>query len=322
MLHEAEGSLFRDAIQSTAEALSIREVYVEKDYWVTLLLKRLSVQPFKNDIVFKGGTSLSKAYKICDRFSEDVDLAVVNRSRTDNQLKEFIRKVEKTLAASPFEALADPAVSKGSRFRKTVHRYPRITGAGDFGQATDKLVLEINSFADPDPAGDREVCSYIGEHLTKVASASVSEYELSPFSVCVLSWTRTFAEKILAVVRASYSGADQLGVKIRHLYDLTKLMEQGEIQAHLGGEGFFVMLRRVQQADSQHPEFAGEWSKKPLAQAPIFMDPTESLKPQSALYRGAFKELVHGPLPELEYVAIQMRQIAQRLKDFDEIKKI
>ena len=49
---------------------------IEKDWWVTLTLKAIFSLPFSNHIVFKGGTSLSKGWKLIERFSEDIDLAI------------------------------------------------------------------------------------------------------------------------------------------------------------------------------------------------------------------------------------------------------
>lgn len=48
---------------------------VEKDFRVCWILKRLFAEPaLKDHMVFKGGTSLSKVYRLIDRFSEDIDL--------------------------------------------------------------------------------------------------------------------------------------------------------------------------------------------------------------------------------------------------------
>ncbi|WP_026763597.1 nucleotidyl transferase AbiEii/AbiGii toxin family protein, partial [Sediminibacterium salmoneum] len=49
---------------------------VEKDLWVTVALKAIFNTPIAKDIVFKGGTSLSKSWKLIQRFSEDIDLAI------------------------------------------------------------------------------------------------------------------------------------------------------------------------------------------------------------------------------------------------------
>ncbi len=59
-----------------AETFGLPQVYGEKGYWVTQSLKHLSESVHVDDVVFKGGTSLSKAYRLLHRFLEDIDLAV------------------------------------------------------------------------------------------------------------------------------------------------------------------------------------------------------------------------------------------------------
>jgi predicted nucleotidyltransferase component of viral defense system len=64
-----DSSEFGPALRSTAEGLGIPAAAVEKDYWVSEILRAMS-REFGNDFVFKGGTSLSKAYRIVERFSD------------------------------------------------------------------------------------------------------------------------------------------------------------------------------------------------------------------------------------------------------------
>ncbi len=68
---------FKDAIQATSQKLGIKYFYIEKDYWVTLALFNLSNSKIADKIVFKGGTSLSKAHHVIKRFSEDIDIALI-----------------------------------------------------------------------------------------------------------------------------------------------------------------------------------------------------------------------------------------------------
>lgn len=67
-LHENK-ELFQDVIIATSQQLGIKEIYIEKDYWVRFALFHI----FKNDIgketVFKGGTALSKCFELIQRFS-------------------------------------------------------------------------------------------------------------------------------------------------------------------------------------------------------------------------------------------------------------
>jgi len=75
-LHENK-KLFNEAVRSTAEYMGLQEIFIEKDYWVTLALKAILKSEHGSKVVFKGGTSLSKCYKLIERFSEDIDLVLL-----------------------------------------------------------------------------------------------------------------------------------------------------------------------------------------------------------------------------------------------------
>ena len=67
----------RDLFSESASKLGMSPVIVEKDFWVCWILKRLFADPqLKDQMVFKGGTTLSKVYGLIDRFSEDIDLVL------------------------------------------------------------------------------------------------------------------------------------------------------------------------------------------------------------------------------------------------------
>ena len=70
-LHK-DREMFKDMVEQTAEQSGRTPIVVEKDYYVTLILKLLSEQ--LDLCVFKGGTSLSKGYHVINRFSEDIDI--------------------------------------------------------------------------------------------------------------------------------------------------------------------------------------------------------------------------------------------------------
>ena len=70
------GDDFASAIDNAAQTLGLAPTFVEKDYWVTQVLRELHVR-YPGGFVFKGGTSLSKGYGLIDRFSEDVDILVL-----------------------------------------------------------------------------------------------------------------------------------------------------------------------------------------------------------------------------------------------------
>lgn len=64
----------RQLIEQTSVRTGMSIKAIEKDWWVTLVLKALFSMPQAEHFIFKGGTSLSKAWKIIERFSEDVDI--------------------------------------------------------------------------------------------------------------------------------------------------------------------------------------------------------------------------------------------------------
>ena len=67
----------KEVFEETARKLEILSIIVEKDFWVCWTLKQLfSLPELGSLITFKGGTSLSKAYQLIDRFSEDIDLTI------------------------------------------------------------------------------------------------------------------------------------------------------------------------------------------------------------------------------------------------------
>ncbi|NQY08805.1 MAG: nucleotidyl transferase AbiEii/AbiGii toxin family protein [Flavobacteriales bacterium] len=98
ILHE-NPKLFQQAVQFTAQQMNIAEIYVEKDYWVTIALYTIFNSKIASETVFKGGTALSKCYQIIERFSEDIDLVVLNNpGDSNNQLKNKLKKITSAVA--------------------------------------------------------------------------------------------------------------------------------------------------------------------------------------------------------------------------------
>ncbi len=65
----------RDLFRATSQKLNIHEAVIEKNFWVCWILDYLFREsPWKSQLIFKGGTSLSKVYGLIVRFSEDIDL--------------------------------------------------------------------------------------------------------------------------------------------------------------------------------------------------------------------------------------------------------
>ncbi len=314
-LHK-DKNLFSDVIEATAEAMKIPEVYVEKDYWLCYLLKNLSLSPYKTQVVFKGGTSLSKIYQMIERFSEDIDLGLLCDEISASQVKPLIKKIEATMLDQNFKEVKDHSlVSKGSKFRKTVFEYPRIT-SGNFGHASHLMVLEINSFTTPSPYAMHSMASFITHFLqTSPQKELITQHALEPFEVQVLDIRRTFCEKVSAIAKASYLGQRELENKVRHFYDLYFLMKEPSIVEFLETDEFISFFKRVREDDRKNENEHSSWANDPLYQAPIYQNTAKLLTNLEEYYQKEFASLVHGKLPEFVLILEKIEFIAKKLND-------
>jgi predicted nucleotidyltransferase component of viral defense system len=156
---------FVDAIESTAAHFKMRTIFIEKDYWVTQVLKNISTSKIVDEVIFKGGTSLSKAHDCINRFSEDIDLAILKTENiTGNQITNKIKETEKTVSAG-LEYFQHPLEEKKGRNRKTFYHYAKAITNENFGQVKDHIQLEINGFTQPVPYEKKVIQSYIGQFL-------------------------------------------------------------------------------------------------------------------------------------------------------------
>jgi hypothetical protein len=66
----------KSVFESIAHKVGLPAQIIEKDFWVTAILQAVFALPVAEHLIFKGGTSLSKGWKLIERFSEDIDLAI------------------------------------------------------------------------------------------------------------------------------------------------------------------------------------------------------------------------------------------------------
>ncbi len=318
LLHENKKAL-EEAVRATANFLSLPVEYVEKDYWVTYALKSLAESNLTKDIVFKGGTSLSKAYQMISRFSEDVDIAVLTEGLSHNQAGRKVRKVCKVISKleAIFQEIESPDTSKNSHFRKMRFQYPRMDESIPVkGQITDSLLLEVNAFADPEPYKKMQISSYVADFFNQSGQqAAVAEFKLNPFEMNVLCTSRTVCEKIMGLVKASYgeSYITNINAKIRHLYDVYYLMQDEFTRDFVNSDQFKEMAEKVITCD--RATFTSvPWFDQPLTVACVFEN-LEAIWPQLAsTYNGDFKGMVVGEtLPAPEELFAVTRDIHKQL---------
>ncbi|MEO0333757.1 MAG: nucleotidyl transferase AbiEii/AbiGii toxin family protein, partial [Bacteroidota bacterium] len=246
-LHE-NTKLFSDAVRATSQRMGILDIYIEKDYWVTKALHAIFSSDIGPEVVFKGGTALSKCYKLIERFSEDIDLVTLRKEgESGNQLKNKLRAITRVVDKVMPEVEVEGVTNKMGMIRKTAHEYPKIF-SGQYGQVRDQIILESSWLGNYEPYQTHSVSTYIHDMMLDAKQeALIEEYSMAPFLVQVLDVKRTFCEKIMSLVRFSHTKQPitDLKMKIRHLYDLHQLLNDNKISDFVNSDSFDDMLQRV-----------------------------------------------------------------------------
>jgi hypothetical protein len=323
-LHENR-NLFRQACRFTADQLEIAAIYVEKDYWVTYALHTIFKNEIGNDTVFKGGTALSKCYNMIERFSEDIDLVVLRREgESDNKLKTKIKTISQVVGEVLPEVAIENITRKMGMNRKTAHTYNKEF-SGNYGQVRDVIILESTWLGYHEPYTNRVVQSFVGQMMLNTGQANIAkENGLMPFEVRVLKPIRTICEKIMSLVRFSYSEnpIEDLRKKIRHTYDLHQLLQQAEFSVFLHSTAFDEMLIKVANDDVMSFRNNNVWLVNHPSDAMIFRNLDDVWKELISVYNGDFRNLVYGVLPQQTAVLATLTEIKKKLQNITWTVKI
>tara|TARA_R110002049_G_scaffold15418_1_gene63135 strand:- start:2511 stop:3533 length:1023 start_codon:yes stop_codon:yes gene_type:complete len=239
-----------EAFQEAAARLGFSQAIVEKDFWVCWSLGKLFALPtFGDHMIFKGGTSLSKAYDVIYRFSEDVDLSLdraqlgftgetdpENPNLTGGQRKTMLQDLQDAAEKcvngpllselfSIFEAHLDQSfqlMADPNDAQTLLFTYPsqQVGGAG-LGYVKPVIRFEFGARGVKLPAEDRVIKPYLLEAIPDIFSNAETV-------VSVLGIERTFWEKatILHMLAHQPSGKPLADRMSRHYYDMAMLIGQ------------------------------------------------------------------------------------------------
>ena len=216
-LHE-DRDQFLQALRLTYKRTKQMVQIIEKDYYVTMLLRLLSQKmPF---IVFKGGTSLSKCHKVIRRFSEDIDLTI-DMSLSQGQKK----KVKYAIVDSAKELGMEIENLNDTRSRRDYNRY--VISYDSVLPIADSVVksavlLETSYVSVSFPTVILPVYSYIGDMMKYEVPEYIDEFGLTAFKMKVQGIDCTLVDKVFAICDYYLSGKTLK--HSRHLYDIYKLL--------------------------------------------------------------------------------------------------
>ncbi|MGQ1891172.1 nucleotidyl transferase AbiEii/AbiGii toxin family protein [Thermophagus sp. OGC60D27] len=231
----------QQVLQQVSVVTGLPTYAVEKDWWVCTVLRAVFQSQYAQSIIFKGGTSLSKAYGLIHRFSEDIDLIIdrhllgFDELKSKSQIKklrkasggfiinDFREELTKQLKAlgidkSWYEIKYNDKVDDTSD-PNTLEIYYRSTTTTTNEYIQPRILLEMGARSLTEPNEERNIISFI-DHQYKAL-----EFSQEPFPVKVVLPTRTFIEKALLLHEEFSKPIEKIRTDrlTRHLYDLDRL---------------------------------------------------------------------------------------------------
>ncbi len=239
-------------IEAAALQMKVDPTVVEKDLWVVLVLQilfhRIHEYNSYNALTFKGGTSLSKAYQIIERFSEDIDITIdrkflglqasdeelknLTRNQRDKSLEELNKRGHKFIETGILPYLKAKLSSLVPKEQIEVQfniddslsleiYYPSRLESPYSSYIKPRIYVEFGVRGDPYPTESKYVRPYLHEKITQLNDLCVPVNVLLP--------VRTFLEKVTLLHAEAHRHADKNTPKrlSRHYYDLYQLVEKG-----------------------------------------------------------------------------------------------
>ena len=231
-------------ITQTANKIGLPVQAIEKDLWVSTILKVVFTLPFADKLVFKGGTSLSKVYHLIDRMSEDIDLAIdrsffgLTGDLTKRQTKK-LRKQSSLFVRDEFASQLEGRLKEyGLEQYLTVEPEPDGEGDNTYSEPR-KIHIRYNALFGKPSYLNPEVMLEIGSRslfepteIARVSSLVTSSFpqvntDVVDTDIRTAKAEKTFLEKAFLLHEMfTTERAHVADRKSRHLYDLEKMMDE------------------------------------------------------------------------------------------------
>lgn len=311
---------FFDAITAAREYFNkagLTEQLIEKDYYVTEAL-RIVASSYPFQVIFKGGTSLSKGWNIIQRFSEDIDLFLNRDSFTPrlgaNRIDTELENLEKLVVNHPGLNLLE----KEGRRKRGVYRHSYFSYSQKFsglGAIAPRVFLETGTRSGTYPTQIVELSSYLAKFLSE-SGQTLSASDEASFPMQLLHFRRTFVEKLFTihskVIKCKQDGTS-LGSAARHYYDMFCLAQQPEVQEMLHSEEYNLIKQDCARISLEH-------FKDELLPENLSFSNSESLFPSGELRQMIIKEynqqsrnLCYEHYPTWEEVEASFRDLQELL---------
>ena len=300
---------------------------IEKDWWVTLALYAIFKTEWKDNIVFKGGTSLSKSWGLIERFSEDIDL-VIDRSvlgfgeeLSKTKVKElrkascaftsglFRNTLENELLAigvpkSMFELkVAD--TTESDRDPQVLELY-YVSSLEKGSYLKEAVLIEIGARSLREPSAQRVINSIISETLGDINTTG------EPFSILTVTPVRTFLEKILLHEEFSKPvNRIRIDRMSRHLYDIDRIMDTEYGKQAIQDKDLYDSI--VEHRAKFNVIRGIDYSSHGPDQI-SFIPPENVMNAWEADYKAMQEEMIYGDSKPFKEIIERMRQLQENFR--------
>ena len=230
-----------EILNQATELTGLPSVAIEKDWWVTMALNASFSLPYSKNIVFKGGTSLSKGWNLIERFSEDIDLAIdrkffgfdgdISKTQIKNLRKQscefistsFLADLTKILtewkAIDECKLIAQPVKDSDKDPQVIEIQYNSVIDTSEY--LPQRVLIEVSSRSLMEPIEERQINSILSENFPQ------QNFATFPFAIPTVLPQRTFLEKVFLLHEEFSQETEKIRIDrlSRHLYDLEKLMD-------------------------------------------------------------------------------------------------
>ena len=312
MLHERRD--FVDLLTTVGETTGAGAALVEKDYWVTEALRSIAAS-FGEGVVFKGGTSLSKAWELIQRFSEDIDLLVRSEGEgveTRTARDRYMKAIDDTVGRIRGLERLDEGRSERGISRTVVFAYEPQAATREGLKAT--IMLEMGIRGGPHPTAARRLQSILGAAL---ADTEIDDETTQPFEMTVLDPRRTLVEKLFAIHCAcelwSEGRESALHRQARHLSDIYALLGNSDVTAFVGSHEYHALIPEVDAIgrtyfarDHRTPHGLRFVNSRALRPTDVLLSAIEAEYTRSQF-------LFYGPVPDLGEIYRRIEEIRGHL---------
>jgi hypothetical protein len=302
---------------------------IEKDWWVTMVLKAIFTLPFSKHILFKGGTSLSKCWNLIERLSEDIDIAIdreylgFDGILSKTQISDKLRRASCSFTRNTLQQELNKRLIEIGIPEQFFHIHVNITSIS----TTDPEVIELyyhSVFQHNEYLKNRVLIEVSGRSMrepkerVEINSIISTTYPNAFFSdqyfpVEAVSPQRTFLEKACLLHEEFSKDAAKIRVNrmSRHLYDLEKLMNTPIAYAALHNENLY---RAVVEHRQKFIGLKGFDYSTLMPQYISFVPPEEVVPYWEEDYKDMQATMIYGD-------SLPFDQLLDRIRDLNEMFK-